>query len=489
MQSVSPVRPVVWATELTCPPDLVRQPQVAFSFGLGEDAALASVTSTPARALGLDHRIGYIRPGYDADLVVWDAHPLAVGATPLQVVIDGRLLFNATSVAATLPPHHTADTAARPPPAQNTTRIAALKARFVAAKQSGGAVIVVHGIHKSLVANLFPRPAAEPFTLVTNGTHVLCFAAKCALPRAPALEIELRAGKITPPIYAVSNELGLSEIAQEETTRDGPAPADGAVARAHYGVHFGSELLRRAYDAGVTRVITPPIAGGGLVRGISVGFFSGANSPLTGIWKSEVALHVVVGQAARPGAGSISRQMEALAALMASRHELSNGTMPLVVHAHNKDDIAQIILLTQSHPSAKAIVFGGAEAHLLAAELAAARVPVILAPWRCAPASWESRRCLVGPPTTPSPVHVLASAGVKLALAMGEDSGDDLTRGLAAEAVWAAKLAALGGGGQQEEEDAWALVSANVRDIFGIASSGEGVVIWEGDRVVGVVGE
>jgi Imidazolonepropionase and related amidohydrolases len=34
--------------------------------------------------------MGYVRPGYDADLVVWDRHPLRIGATPLEVYIDGR---------------------------------------------------------------------------------------------------------------------------------------------------------------------------------------------------------------------------------------------------------------------------------------------------------------------------------------------------------------------------------------------------------------
>lgn len=37
----------------------------------------------------MDHRIGYLRPSYDADVVVWDAHPLTLGATPKQVYIDG----------------------------------------------------------------------------------------------------------------------------------------------------------------------------------------------------------------------------------------------------------------------------------------------------------------------------------------------------------------------------------------------------------------
>jgi hypothetical protein len=39
--------------------------------------------------MGMDHRIGFVKKGWDADLVVWDSHPLALGATPKQVFIDG----------------------------------------------------------------------------------------------------------------------------------------------------------------------------------------------------------------------------------------------------------------------------------------------------------------------------------------------------------------------------------------------------------------
>lgn len=45
------------------------QAATAHGFQLPADLALAAVTSTPAKALGLDDRIGYIRTGYDADLV------------------------------------------------------------------------------------------------------------------------------------------------------------------------------------------------------------------------------------------------------------------------------------------------------------------------------------------------------------------------------------------------------------------------------------
>jgi len=53
--------------------------------------ALASVTTTPAITAGLSHRIGYLREGGDADVVLWDTHPLQLGATPVNVWIDGVL--------------------------------------------------------------------------------------------------------------------------------------------------------------------------------------------------------------------------------------------------------------------------------------------------------------------------------------------------------------------------------------------------------------
>lgn len=37
--------------------------QQAYLYGLAENLAIASVTSTPAGIMGMDHRIGYIRKG------------------------------------------------------------------------------------------------------------------------------------------------------------------------------------------------------------------------------------------------------------------------------------------------------------------------------------------------------------------------------------------------------------------------------------------
>ena len=42
---------------------LLYEAQQAYVYGLPENLALAAVTSTPAEAMGMGHRIGYIKEG------------------------------------------------------------------------------------------------------------------------------------------------------------------------------------------------------------------------------------------------------------------------------------------------------------------------------------------------------------------------------------------------------------------------------------------
>lgn len=55
--------------------------------------AIAAVTTVPAKALRLDRRIGAVRIGHDADLVVWNKHPLQMAAKPYLVIIHGVSTF------------------------------------------------------------------------------------------------------------------------------------------------------------------------------------------------------------------------------------------------------------------------------------------------------------------------------------------------------------------------------------------------------------
>ncbi|MCS6981382.1 MAG: amidohydrolase family protein [Flavobacteriales bacterium] len=63
--------------------------------GISEVEAWKTVTLNPAKMLHLEHRMGSIRPGKDADLVLWDGPPLSIYAKPLFTWVDGVEMFSA----------------------------------------------------------------------------------------------------------------------------------------------------------------------------------------------------------------------------------------------------------------------------------------------------------------------------------------------------------------------------------------------------------
>lgn len=62
--------------------------------GLSDDEALALVTLNPAIQLGIDHRVGSLEKGKDADFVIFDKHPLSTYAIPQRTFIDGVKYFD-----------------------------------------------------------------------------------------------------------------------------------------------------------------------------------------------------------------------------------------------------------------------------------------------------------------------------------------------------------------------------------------------------------
>jgi imidazolonepropionase-like amidohydrolase len=62
--------------------------------GLTEDEALALVTINPAKQLRVDARVGSLEPGKDADVVIWNRHPLSTYAIVDRVYIDGRSYYD-----------------------------------------------------------------------------------------------------------------------------------------------------------------------------------------------------------------------------------------------------------------------------------------------------------------------------------------------------------------------------------------------------------
>jgi imidazolonepropionase-like amidohydrolase len=62
--------------------------------GMSEIDALNMVTINPAKMLHVDNKVGSIKEGKDADLVLWSAHPLSIYAKSLYTVVDGTIFFD-----------------------------------------------------------------------------------------------------------------------------------------------------------------------------------------------------------------------------------------------------------------------------------------------------------------------------------------------------------------------------------------------------------
>ncbi len=62
--------------------------------GVNEIEALKLVTLNPARLLHLDDRMGSMKRGKDADLVLWTDHPLSVYARASKTMVDGIIYFD-----------------------------------------------------------------------------------------------------------------------------------------------------------------------------------------------------------------------------------------------------------------------------------------------------------------------------------------------------------------------------------------------------------
>jgi imidazolonepropionase-like amidohydrolase len=62
--------------------------------GLSEEQALSLITLNPAKQLRIDDRVGSIEVGKDADIAIFDKHPLSVYAVAQKTLVDGQVYFD-----------------------------------------------------------------------------------------------------------------------------------------------------------------------------------------------------------------------------------------------------------------------------------------------------------------------------------------------------------------------------------------------------------
>lgn len=351
---------------------LVSQAAIAHSFHLPADKALRSVTSVPAAAIDQDHRVGYCRAGYDADIVVWDDHPLNRGATPLQVFIDGIKQLNESQVEKSTGAVWTAPAAQQqgaqaPTPQVKYEPDDRSRDETCQTMANANGNIVVSGISRSFLEN-YPEAGikestnpAEKLELVISNGKLACVGTKadCSSSREAVTTREghavlsLQNGHLVPGLTAVTNALGIREISMDVTTGDGDAGGQriadaGSVTYAKHGVWLDGKTFARARLGGVTRAITPPLTdGGAFVSGISVEILTSGRKSLLGggIVQEDVALHIALGEGAMISEGAVSNGVKRLRKMLTDGLGKNNetvygkvaaGDLPLLVYVSNK---------------------------------------------------------------------------------------------------------------------------------------------------------
>ncbi|CAH0035106.1 unnamed protein product [Clonostachys rhizophaga] len=416
---------------------LIYEAQIAHHFGVDAKLALSSVMSVPANLIGLHNR-----------------HRLRVGASPLQVFIEGQSVVRAASDVWHRSREHPTDAPPSRPESETdkSTNNPVGQENLVLTGLTNSFIGVDNKRSQELKGSNMTAIIQKGRVTCVGGEDCANMAEKAAADGVTVVHVDN--AFMLPGLTVATRQHGLAEMALEPSTTDGSSPGDNFdnPPETTFGLTLGGIHLQSAYHAGVTRIITPPLTTG-FFHGISARFRAGATSVLDdgAISDPNVALHFTIGHDAKG--------------------RISFSSIPIVVHTNNKDVIAHIIALKRE-THAHIVIMGGAEAHLLATELSEVDVPVIVAPfWGCEPLFWDSRHCLPGPPLTDNlGPQVLIEAGVTVGIGSWDNMNNHIQ-----SSIWEASWLA----GPANHSLALDLVTTNVEKALKLSEARD-VVVYEG---------
>ena len=340
----------------------------------------------------------------------------------------------------------------------------------------------------------------EHGTVIIKDGKITAVGANVAIP-ADAKRIDATGKMVTPGIIDPESVFGLDEVDQVTQTQDGSLTSTRYTAAFDptAGINPRSMVIPVNRVEGVTRAVIAPGNNSSVLQG------RGSVISLEGtegyVLKDPVALFVTLGETGQKTAGgaraaAIEVLREAFQdakdfagnraaydkagrrAYSLSRPDLEalqpalKGEMPVVVQVDRASDIEAAMDLAAEF-KLKLVVSGGAEAWMVAARLAKAKVPVILNPMRDLPEAFESLGARL------DDAALLQKAGVLIAFEVGDTHKSWNVRQYAGNAVanglpW---------------NDALAAISLNAARIYGLdkgvgtleAGKDADLVVWSGD--------
>lgn len=343
---------------------------------------------------------------------------------------------------------------------------------------------------------------------------------------AGARVIDAQGGVVTPGFFATSSQLGGVEVGALGNDLSVDNPDVSAAFDLSYGLDPNSVVIPVARLGGITRAIVVPQSNGGggghahddsgqadfagsgpssvshaLFAGQAAVIHLGEGTDI--LMKPRVGMVVPFGRSgARIAGGARGAEIVALKALLRDVRDYARnreavrrgdyremslsiadlealvpvveGRMPIIAEVHKAADIRGLLRLAREE-NLKLIISGGEEAWMVAPELAAARVPVLLYPQANLPASFEVRAA------TMENAARLNAAGVTVAIEAAEGGAHR-----ARETRYNAGIAVANG---LPYDAALRAITINPARIFGVGDQvgslergkEADVVVWNGD--------
>jgi imidazolonepropionase-like amidohydrolase len=208
--------------------------------GMSEDEALKTVTLNGAKQLGLDKRIGSIEVGKDADIAIFNGHPLNSYSRCDMTLVEGEVYFQRSEKLSPFTP---------------ATAAPAKPAGPFKMPSAGAGSYLLRGVTVHSVTG----PAKENYcVLVKNGK--IAQVAPTAADIANGVAVIDAAGlHVYPGMIDAATVLGLTELDSARETQDHTEGGDFQPdLRASTAINPDSELIPVTRANGVTTVLTRP---------------------------------------------------------------------------------------------------------------------------------------------------------------------------------------------------------------------------------------
>jgi imidazolonepropionase-like amidohydrolase len=179
--------------------------------GLTEDEALATVTINPAKQLRIDNRVGSLEVGKDADVVLWNHHPLTTEAIVDQAYIDGTLYYDRVKDEQRTTVNETSNGSARGPAvdgdgtAPQSPAPAPAEALTVRTNANGPTWVITNARIVTVSGEVIPRG-----TIVIKGNKIDAVGATVSVPSG-AKTVDAGGANVYPGFIDAATDIGLNE--------------------------------------------------------------------------------------------------------------------------------------------------------------------------------------------------------------------------------------------------------------------------------------